>query len=74
MKGGVLRTAHLTPEPEGSPANLASDTSDLALAGLLMRLRVATDLTEIRILSEQIERLIFHKHSRMPKYSSSILR
>src|SRR5580700_9111916 len=39
----------------------ASDTSDNALAGLLTRLRVATDLAEIQVLSEKIERVIFHK-------------
>ncbi len=42
-------------------SNPASDTSDEALASLLTRLRVATDLEEIRVLSEKIERVIFHK-------------
>jgi hypothetical protein len=37
------------------------DTSDHALAGLLTRLRVATDIAEIQLLSEKIERVIFHK-------------
>jgi hypothetical protein len=45
-----------SPRPEP-----ATDTSDHALAALLTRLRVATDLAEIQRLSEQIERLIFHK-------------
>ncbi|HEX4138188.1 MAG TPA: hypothetical protein VHY84_26500 [Bryobacteraceae bacterium] len=36
------------------------DTSDHALARLLIRLRMATDPAEIRGLSEQIERTIFH--------------
>jgi hypothetical protein len=50
---------HVTDE---SPrASGASDTSDHALAALLTRLRVATDLAEIRLLSEKIERVIFHK-------------
>jgi hypothetical protein len=39
----------------------ASGISDHALAELLTRLRVATDLAEIRLLSERIERLVFHK-------------
>jgi hypothetical protein len=37
------------------------DTSDRALAALLTRLRVATDLAEILLLSKKIERVIFHK-------------
>jgi len=41
--------------------NRVSGTSDHALSALLTRLRVATDLAEIRLLSERIERVIFHK-------------
>jgi len=48
-------------ETEDSPSNTTAATSDQALVVLLKRLRVATELSEIRLLSEQIERLIFHK-------------
>jgi hypothetical protein len=37
------------------------DTSDAALAALLSRLKAAADPDEIRQLSAQIERLVFHK-------------
>ena len=46
---------------ENSRSSGVPDTSDHALAALLTRLRVATDLAEIRLLSEKIERVIFHK-------------
>ena|SRR5690349_19550671 len=39
----------------------AIDTSDNALHILLGRLKVAVDLDEIRHLSDQLERVIFHK-------------
>jgi len=46
----------------GSPESVvALDTSDAALTALLMRLRVATDLDEVKLLSEKIERVVFHK-------------
>jgi hypothetical protein len=45
---------------ETAPLN-PIDTSDQTLSALLKRLRVATDLSEIRLLSEQIERTIFHE-------------
>jgi hypothetical protein len=38
-----------------------ADTSDRALATMLKRLRTATDLTEIRLLSKKIEQIVFHK-------------
>jgi hypothetical protein len=37
------------------------DTSDEALAALLNRLKAAVDPNEIRQLSDQIERVVFHK-------------
>jgi len=37
------------------------DTSDQALAALLNRLRATVDPVEIRQLSDQIERIVFHK-------------
>jgi hypothetical protein len=47
------RTTSVSPSP--------ADNSDRALALLLKRLRTATDLAEIRELSERIERIVFHK-------------
>ncbi len=38
-----------------------SNSSDHKLATLLTRFRVATEQAEIQVLSEQIERVIFHK-------------
>jgi len=46
---------------EDHPPKPILEASDHALATLLTRLRVSTDLAEIRLLSEQIERVIFHK-------------
>ena len=37
------------------------DTSDQALVALLNRLKATTDPAEIRQLSSQIERIVFHK-------------
>jgi hypothetical protein len=37
------------------------DTSDMALTNLLERLRSTSNPDEIRQLSEQIERVVFHK-------------
>ena len=42
-------------------ADQLPDTSDSALAALLKRLRTTTDIAEIRLLSEKIENVIFHK-------------
>ncbi len=39
----------------------ALDTSDQALAALLNRLKATVDPAEVRRLSDQIERIIFHK-------------
>jgi hypothetical protein len=38
-----------------------TDVSDRALASLLHRLKATVDPIEIRQLSEQIERIVFHK-------------
>jgi hypothetical protein len=43
------------------PADPTPDTSDRALAALLKRLRATTDIAEVRLLSAQIERVVFHK-------------
>jgi hypothetical protein len=40
-----------------------SDSSDEALLDLLKRLKTTSDLGEIRRLSDQIERVVFHKQS-----------
>jgi hypothetical protein len=42
-------------------ASAPVDSSDEALADLLNRLKAAVDPDEIRQLSDQIERVIFHK-------------
>jgi len=58
-KGGPARVPKPTTE-EPSEAGLA-DTSDQALAALLNRLKATVDPPEIRHLSEQTERIVFHK-------------
>jgi len=40
------------------------DTSDKALLSLLNRLKATVDPAEIRELSDQIERVVFHKQFR----------
>jgi len=42
---------------------LPATSSDHGLTELLSRLRVATDVAEIRLLAEQIERAVFRKQS-----------
>jgi len=42
------------------------DTSDKALANLLERLRMSANPDEIRRLSDQIERVVFHKQFAIP--------
>lgn len=44
-----------------SPPEPLPDTSDHALAALLKRLRTTADIAEIRLLSEEIEKVVFHK-------------
>jgi hypothetical protein len=44
-----------------APKMPVEDTSDQALAALLSRLKAAVDPEEIRQLSAQIERVVFHK-------------
>ena len=43
------------------PATPRTDTSDEALLALLRRLRTTNDRSEIRQLSHQLERVIFHR-------------
>lgn len=46
---------------EAAPTTAAVDTSDQALLTLLTRLRATNDPIEVRQLSSQLERVIFHK-------------
>jgi hypothetical protein len=46
---------------EERKASLPVDTSDEALAALLNQLKAAADPNRIRQLSEQIERVVFHR-------------
>ncbi len=46
---------------KGSEESAAVDTSDQALANLFERLRTTDNSDEIRQLSDQIERVVFHK-------------
>jgi hypothetical protein len=61
-KNNGERKAVVSKSKEGSrtPAR-STDTSDNALHILLGRLKKAVDLDEIRQLSDQLERVIFHK-------------
>jgi hypothetical protein len=49
------------PINEATPAATAIKTSDNALLALLRRIKAANDPTEIKQLSNQLERVIFHK-------------
>jgi hypothetical protein len=48
-------------KPVGSITDAPLDTSDKALADILKRLKETDDPAEIRELSGQLERVIFHK-------------
>ena len=41
--------------------DVSSDTSDGALLALLDRLKAASDPAEVRLLTDQLEGLVFHK-------------
>jgi hypothetical protein len=58
-KGRQARSRKIAAREEVPQLN--PDTSDQALAALLNRLKAAVDLAEIRQLSGQIERVVFHK-------------
>jgi hypothetical protein len=60
LNGEIMSATKNTAPREKTPAQKA-DTSDQALAALLNRLKATIDPTEIRQLSEQIERIVFHK-------------
>ena len=57
--GSAARTGKLTTRKAAQVQG--SDTSDETLAALLNRLKSAVDPAEIRKLSDQIERIVFHK-------------
>jgi hypothetical protein len=61
VKAGKLKQEKPVAVETSQPSRVGLDTSDHALAALLTRLRFATDLADVRILSEKIERVIFHK-------------
>jgi len=44
---------------EGTPSTI--DTSDEAVSTLLRRIKATNDANEVRRLSDQLERVIFHK-------------
>ena len=46
---------------QAKPAVVVKSPSDRALLSLLERIRVASNPTEVRSLSDELERLIFHK-------------
>jgi hypothetical protein len=63
---GKKNSATIPDGRKGAPARAAADaatvdTSDDALATLLKRLKTTADPAEIRRLSDQIERVVFHK-------------
>src|SRR4051812_11054343 len=76
-KGGPARAARLTPEQRSESARNAvqapwtkakkvnaTDISDKALLNLLKRIKATNNPTEIRNLTNQLERVIFNKQFR----------
>src|SRR5205823_6665502 len=58
----LARWAKTKHEPASKPVHVTpTDTSDNALAALLKRLKSTVDPAEIRQISDQIERIVFHK-------------
>src|SRR5947209_10454849 len=72
-KGGPARAAKLTPKQRSESARKAvqarwtkakestMDKSDKAVLALLARIKATNDKNEVRQLSDQLERAIFHK-------------
>src|SRR2546423_6209984 len=71
-KGGPARAAKLTPKQRSESARKAvqarwkkatstMDTSDNAVLALLKRIKATNNQQEIRQLSDQLKRVIFHK-------------
>ncbi|HXA49441.1 MAG TPA: hypothetical protein VNV86_04015 [Candidatus Acidoferrum sp.] len=48
-------------ESKATPSSMSADTSDHAVLALLKRLKSTSDPKEVRRLSDQLERVIFHK-------------
>jgi hypothetical protein len=57
-----------------SSAAVRSDTSDHAFMSLLKRYKATNDPTEMESLSEQIERMIFHKQYENVKALTTLVR
>ena len=57
----ITPTVALGSKDRRKEASAPVDTSDEALAALLNRLKAAVDPNEIRQLSDQIKRVVFHK-------------
>jgi hypothetical protein len=60
QNGEIMSATKNVANRDKAPAQ-KSDTSDQALVALLNRLRATVDPAEIRQLSDQIERIVFHK-------------
>ena len=77
-KGGPARAAKLTPEQrsesarkavqarwaKAKPMNSAVNAADYAILTLLKRIKATDNPTEIRYLSDRLERVIFRKQFR----------
>ena len=61
MPSKITPTVALGSKDGRKQASTPVDTSDEALASLLNRLKAAVDPNEIRQLSFQVERVVFHK-------------
>jgi len=61
LKTKDLAPAGLRPARGKRAGTAASDTSDEALMDLLQRLKATDDPAEIRQISAQLERVVFHK-------------
>jgi hypothetical protein len=62
IKGGEEHIVAKKTKMESTPATISPmNTSDKAVLSLLKRIKEANDQNEIRQLSDQLERVIFHK-------------
>jgi hypothetical protein len=61
MPGKIIPTVALGSEKGPKAATAPVGISDEALTAMLSRLKAAVDRGEIRQLSDQIERVIFHQ-------------
>ena len=60
-KVGIKKFTNFRKQINETTPSVPTDTSDHALLALLKRLKATNDLTKIRDLSDQLERVIFHK-------------